>query len=514
MSRQAVRRFGNWVLSHLNMNYESRNITVFGAILVLVTLSYITFLSKPLASDDYYFFSPRVARDCWTYFVKDMLADDQDVAFLRPLPILLFAAESHFRQAFPFLPNGVNLFFHLANTCLLGLLILFPYRKRIPMQYVFAPAAGMLIFGLHPQAPGAVCWVSSRFDLMCGFFGLIGLYVWLNSISKANVFRRRVVAITCFALSILSKETGIMFPLSVFLWEMSRCVMRRKAIHLKSQVVALAPLMMLVAAYFVYRYSIVRGLGGYSNVGLGSLGPSGLVGYALVMFWPFANMGPVQSKMLSAILIIMATGVILFISKKKENDSDMCVCPWPLFFLLCLCSLVLLSLIPLKIKQVLNHAESRLSYIPLLGFSILMGWSLDRLRSFTFVRTIATVFLLVFLFFSIVAQQGEVARWNKAGNTAQSIVDQIVTLVPTPPEDATLLFDIPQLMAIDRYYYVFGMGLAEALAERYQREDLNILQWPDDHVLENPPENSYIFKFDWKSYRTDRSVKIELINSP
>lgn len=496
------------------VNYKSRNITVFGAILVLVTLSYITFLSKPLASDDYYFFSPRVAQDCWTYFVKDMLPDDPDVAFLRPLPILLFAAERHFRKAFPFLPNGVNLFFHLANTCLLGLLILFPCRKRIPMQYVFAPAAGMLIFGLHPQAPGAVCWVSSRFDLMCGFFGLIGLYVWLNSISKANVFRRRVVAITCFALSILSKETGIMFPLSVFLWEVSRCVMYRKAIHLKSQVVALASLMMLVVGYFVYRYSTLGGLGGYSNVGLGSLGPSGLVGYALVMFWPFANMGPVQSKMLSAILIIMATGIILIISKRKKTDNDVGACPWPLFFLFSLCLLVLLSLIPLKIKQVLNHAESRLSYIPLLGLSILMGWSLDRLRSFRFVRTIATVFLLVFLFFSIVAQQGEVARWNKAGNTAQSIVDQIVTLVPAPPEDATLLFDIPQLMAIDRYYYVFGMGLAEALAERYQREDLNVLQWPDEHVLKNPPENSYIFKFDWKSYRTDRSVKIELTNSP
>jgi hypothetical protein len=496
------------------LDNKTKNIIIIVAILFLVTLSYIAFLSKPLASDDYYFFSPYVAQNCWVFFVQDMLAFDPDVAFFRPLPILLFALESHFKSLFPFLPNAMNLFFHLANTCLVGLLILFAYKEKTLMRYVFAPAAGMLIFALHAQATGAVCWLSARFDLMCAFFGLLGFYSWLNSVSKSNVIRWRLVAILCFTLSVLSKETGIIFPGAVFLWELLRSITHRKSISVKNQVCALGSLMILVAAYLIYRYSVIGGRGGYSNVGLGSLGFSGFVGYALVMFWPFVNMGPVQSKMLCVFLIVSAAAIILLISKKKKTDNDVCACPWTLFLLFCLCLFALFAFIPLKVKQILDHAESRLSYIPLLGFSVLMGWSLNRLRSFRFIRIIVTVFLLIFTSFSILAQQGEIGKWNKAGRTARSIVEQIVTLVPNPPEGATFLFDAPQLMAINRYYYVFGMGLAEALTERYQREDLNIIQWPDDDLKKNPPAEFYIFKFDWKSFRADRSVKIKLTQTP
>jgi len=496
------------------LDNKTKNIIIIVAILFLVTLSYITFLNKPLVSDDYYFFSPCVTQNCWAFFVQDMLAFDPDVAFLRPLPILLFTLESHFKTAFPFLPNSINLFFHLANTCLVGLLIMFPYREKTPVRYIFAPAAGMLIFALHAQAAGAVCYVSARFDLISAFFGLLGFYAWLNSVSKTNVNRWRLAAILCFTLSVLSKETGIFFPVSVFLWELLRCITHRKTISLKNQALSLGSLMILVVAYFIYRYSVIGGRGGYSNVGLGSLGFSGFVGYALVIFWPFVNMGAVQSKMLCVILIVIAAAISLFISKKGKTDNDLCECPWPLFLLFCLCLFILMALIPLKVKQILDHAESRLSYIPLLGFSVLMGWSLNRLRRFRFVRIIITVFLLIFLSFSILAQQGEIGRWNKAGRTAQSIIEQIVTLVPNPPEGATFLFGNPQLMATDRYYYVFGMGLAEALAERYQREELNIIQRPDEDTLKNPPANSYIFKFDWKSYRADRSVKIKLTQTP
>ncbi len=287
-----------------------------------------------------------------------------------------------------------------------------------------------------------------------------------------------------------------------------------KNIPLKNQVVTLSYLLIIVVLYSIYRYSILGNLGGYSHISSGSLGLSGLIGYALVMFWPFANMGPVPLKILCAVLIAITAGIVLLTNKTEKSDNNVSSYPWALLLLICACSCILLSTVPLTIKQVLYHAESRYSYIPLICFSVLIGWLLKRLRRFQPCRLIMPVFLLLFLSFSILAQQVEIYRWNKAGNRAESILNQIVTLVPNPRENATFLFGFPQLMASDRYYYVFGTGLSEALTERYQRTDLNILQWPDDNVLMNPPENSYIFKFNRKEYEKSKKFKIELTNSP
>ena len=69
------------------MTYESTKTTITSAILLLVILTYMIILNIPLVADDYYWFSPSVTRDCWTYFFRDMLPNDPDAVFLRPLPI-------------------------------------------------------------------------------------------------------------------------------------------------------------------------------------------------------------------------------------------------------------------------------------------------------------------------------------------------------------------------------------------------------------------------------------------
>jgi len=178
--------------------------------------------------------------------------------------------------------------------------------------------------------------------------------------------------------------------------------------------------------------------------------------------------------------------------------------PWLLPLLLSLFPLILFAPIPLTIEQIRLHAESRLTYIPLLGFSILIGWSLEKLRRLPLGKIVIPTIASVFLSFCIFAQQVEIGRWNKAGKTAASYLDQIVTLVPNPQKNATFLFNCPHLMAVDRFYYVFGMGLKEALTERYERKDLTILQWPDEDLLLNPPQPSYKFGFNRST------LKIEL----
>jgi hypothetical protein len=86
---------------------------------------------------------------------------------------------------------------------------------------------------------------------------------------------------------------------------------------------------------------------------------------------------------------------------------------------------------------------------------------------------------------------------------AESILTQTVALVPSPNDNATLIFHgIP--VGSEHWYYVFGMGLPEALSQRYGRSDLQVVRWPEREVFENPQENSYILKFDHTRSKMER----------
>lgn len=487
----------------------NKKIIIIAAVLFLTAISYFSVLDDALVADDYYFYSPAVTQNAFKFFLQSMFPNDPDTVFLRPLTILTFAMESHFKGAFPVLPHATNLLLHLSTTVMVGLLIMFPLRGEKAGQSIFAPVAGMLIFALHPQATGAVDFISARFDIMCGLFGTIGVYAWLNSISKPNALRWRLTAIFAFGLSVLSKETGIIFAAAVFAWELWRWVTNRRSIKAKSQIAALCQLAILMAVYCVYRLSIIGGIGGYSIPEATGLYFNGPFGYILVMFWPFVKMGPVNSVILFIAIVIGAVTIVAAISRGK-NERDNCdKSPWSLAILLAVFPLMLLvpHLKFLNISQVLDHAEGRLSYVSLIGFSIIMGWLLNKARNLRIGRVTVPVFLSLLMVFYVWSQQSEHSRWSTASRTADSILSQTVALIPAPNKNATLIFNRVSFQN-PRYYYVFGIGLPEAVSQRYGRTDLEIIRWPEKEILKNPPDNSYIFKFD------NKNLKMKLIHEP
>lgn len=492
------------------MILKNKKITITAVIFFLVAMSYTTILNNSFIADDYYFYSPTITQNAFRFFLQDMVPADPSAVFLRPLTILTFALESHFQKIIPFLPHSTNLFFHVMNTALVGLLIMFHGQDgKITKRDIFAPAAGMLIFALHPQATGAVCWVSARFDLMCGLFGIMGIYAWLNSVSKSTVLRWRLTAIVAFTLSILSKETGIIFPSAVFLWELWRWIINRHSIKAKNQIVALSQIVTLILIYSVYRLFVLGGIGGYSIPEATGLYFNGPFGYILVMFWPFVKMGPVPSVILSSAIAIITIAIVATVSQEKTDHDSRRKCPWSLALFLTVLPIMLLvpHLKFLNIRQVLDHAEARLSYVSLIGFSIIIGCLLNKARDFRIGRVVIPVFLSLVLCFYVWAQQSEISRWTRASQTADTIINQTVALVPSPNDNATLIFHrIP--LTSDRWYYVFGIGLSEAISQGYARLDLEVVRFPEENILENPPNNSYIFEFDYKN------LKMELTHTP
>jgi tetratricopeptide (TPR) repeat protein len=87
------------------------------------------------------------------------------------------------------------------------------------------PVWAALLFLVHPIGTETVTYVSGRATGMMAFFYLAGLYSYLRATAATEPSEARVAswpyaaAIACFALSLLSKETAVTFPLALLLVE-------------------------------------------------------------------------------------------------------------------------------------------------------------------------------------------------------------------------------------------------------------------------------------------------------
>jgi len=108
----------------------------------------------------------------------------------------------------PFLFHLLNLLLHILNTILVFLLF-----KRL-LNDDFWAFVGAFIFSLHPIQIESVAWISEARGLLSTFWGLLALLIYLQN-SKKGI--KIVACLVLLSLSILSKPSGIVFPLIIVL---------------------------------------------------------------------------------------------------------------------------------------------------------------------------------------------------------------------------------------------------------------------------------------------------------
>lgn len=139
--------------------------------------------------------------------------------FYRPIQRLTYTLDY---ALFAFRPGGYHLtsiVCHIAATLALlllsgELLRLFGVEERRRRLVAFLAAVG---WAIHPVHNAAVAYVAGRADPLAAAFGFLGLYAGIRSL-RANGAARWLFLLGAGALlllSLLSKETGIVFP---FLW--------------------------------------------------------------------------------------------------------------------------------------------------------------------------------------------------------------------------------------------------------------------------------------------------------
>ena len=476
---------------------RSRGILIisFCLTLLVIAVSYLPIQAATLVADDYRLLSPEFLANPWHYFAAELYPDYPDQVYWRPLPVLTFLFDRALHGQSSVLPHAVNLLLHLVTTLVVGLLILLPGGAGAKSgARVFGAVAGMLLFGLHPQATGTVAWMASRFDLMAGLFGALGLLCCARWIASERARSWWTVAgIAAFAIGVLCKESALAFPATVAAWIVVRMVRRREAVRPKREGVLLALQVALVLVYFGVRFLAV----GQFGAGSGEIRP-GLhlgtgAGFGLALVWPFAGAHGVVWPPVFIVTVLITYGLIALLAwrRSKQADERPRNVPWELPLLLLLASLTLLSLAPMLLVLILQSAESRLSYAPLIAAAVLFGWALERLWCSSSRWLTAAGILLAVVPAAVWGQQDRLARWEEAGRRVDGLLSQTLQLVPDPPEGSTLIFrDIP--LTTNSFCYIFGIGLKEALAERYGRDDLTIIRWGTEEMEKNPPADAYV----------------------
>jgi protein O-mannosyl-transferase len=190
-----------------------------------------------------------------TYYITDNLyIRSLDTAFLRwaflgfhagnwhPLTWISHALDYALWGLNPLGHHLTNVLLHTINT---GIVVLLAYTlfqtgenttttREIPgnvIEQMMLIAGGVtgLLFGLHPLHVESVAWVSERKDLLCGFFFLLSIVVYINyarfaetGYARQKLFaffssKKYLLAVCLFFLALLSKPMAVTLPLVLLL---------------------------------------------------------------------------------------------------------------------------------------------------------------------------------------------------------------------------------------------------------------------------------------------------------
>lgn len=146
----------------------------------------------------------------WSWRSIETIFDSIYMGHYHPLTLLSYALEYRFFKLNPFAYHLTNLILHLINGLLVFWLI------RMLKGGVLTSLVVSLLFGIHPLHVESAAWISERKDLLCSFFFLGSLVVYLTYL-KTRRMRAYFLSLFLFLLSLLSKSMAVTLPLILLL---------------------------------------------------------------------------------------------------------------------------------------------------------------------------------------------------------------------------------------------------------------------------------------------------------
>jgi tetratricopeptide (TPR) repeat protein len=299
-----------------------------------------------------------------------------------------------------------NLFFHIANT-----LLLFWVLKKMTGRIwpsVFVAAA----FALHPLHVESVAWVAERKDVLSTLFGLLTIAAYIRYAQTPNIGRYLLILLL-FALGLMAKPMLVTLPFVLLLldyWPLNRLQLRNQAqgstmpqppnnpaiqkmapLRLFAEKI---PLLALAAASSTITYSMQQRTGTTEMLGSLSLNTrlsNALVSYIsyiakliypnrLAVLYPHPGSSlPLWQPILAAAVLVAITVGVIYLARRGQRYL---ITGWLWY---------LGTLVPvIGLVQVGNQAMAdRYTYLPSIGFFIMVAWGAAALVDKTYLRNIA-----------------------------------------------------------------------------------------------------------------------------
>jgi len=349
---------------------------LFLAVLIL-TLTFIAFYPSlkngfiPTWDDGAYVLENQTIHNLNLSSIKEMFTTSVASSYV-PLPLLTFAVEYKYFGLNPFVFHLTNLLFHLLCT-----LLVFQVLRMLKLNPIYA-ATGALIFGVHPMHVESVAWITERKDLLYTMFSLVSiiLYIkYLNSQSKKLIFL--FISIILFGLSLFSKITAVILPLSLLLIDYYfERPFKRKVIIEK------IPFFILALVFGFAEMIVFQRQGALKTPGFISISDQVFVGcyalsaYIVKFFAPFylsaiypLFYGPEHHFpflfYISPLFIVLIVFLIFRFARKNRA-----VLFGSLFFLVN----IIMMLQSQIVTQGIGFLADRFSYLPYMGICFLIGW--------------------------------------------------------------------------------------------------------------------------------------------
>lgn len=187
--------------------------------------------------------------DVWS-FQRGTAATDIPPPYYRPLFTVYFTVAY---KLFGLWEPGwhlLNLLVHVLVTVAVYYLV-----RRLSTSLSVAALAALL-FGVHPAHVESVSWISGIPDPLAALFYVPAL-TWYVRHRQEGGRRRLAASLVAFALSLLCKETAIVLPLVIAVWEFSREGSGSLRVRAKTAALACVAFLGVAAGYLLIRLSVL-----------------------------------------------------------------------------------------------------------------------------------------------------------------------------------------------------------------------------------------------------------------
>lgn len=318
-----------------------------------------------------------------------------------PLTWLSHAIDYRFFALNPWGHHLTSIVLHALNALLVFILVikLMGEKKNVTenmelsslRQPLIAATVTALLFGMHPLRVESVAWVTERKDLLCAFFYLLSILLYLTYTSSEVKVPRLLwfcAALFSFLFSLMSKPMAVTFPLILLLLDIYPLKRLKPAfpdisiVFEKIPFITLSVFSSIITVFAQQSGGALRTLERFPLTSRLLMAVKGLVFYLektifpinLAPFYPLPKIvGLAEAPYIASTIVVLAiTGLCIWLAKQGK-----------ILFII-IWSFYVITLLPvIGIIQVGHQsAADRYTYLPLLSIYLLAGvgvaWFFDR----------------------------------------------------------------------------------------------------------------------------------------